>query len=177
MVKRGERRKRLKVHIILFISGLKTIYSLMFGVPETKRKLMLPIILFNMHTFFSLFNFSRANFLHIYFFSPISVFWGYHKQGSCQAGMSAAISKVSIFYLKCCFSFICAAGILLLMQSLAWPLCNSVDFRFIQQLRRSDLREFVVFLQPTQSINSGCDCCHNANICWPLRLLHSLNTL
>lgn len=26
----------------------------------------------------------------------ISVFWGYHKQGSCQAGLSAAITKVNI---------------------------------------------------------------------------------
>lgn len=34
--------------------------------------------------------------LRVFFSRLFSVFWGYHKQGSCQAGMSAAISKVNI---------------------------------------------------------------------------------
>lgn len=34
--------------------------------------------------------------LRVLFSRLFSVFWGYHKQGSCQAGMSAAISKVNI---------------------------------------------------------------------------------
>lgn len=34
-----------------------------------------------------------------FYYFLFSVFWGYHKQGSCQAGMSAAITKVSIKFL------------------------------------------------------------------------------
>lgn len=33
---------------------------------------------------------------HLFSLSAVSVFWGYHKQGSCQAGLSAAVTKVNI---------------------------------------------------------------------------------
>lgn len=42
--------------------------------------------------------FSLALTFYLSFCLFVSVFWGYHKQGSCQAGMSAAISKVNILF-------------------------------------------------------------------------------
>lgn len=40
---------------------------------------------------------TKTNFCLLYLW--ILVFWGYHKQGSCQAGLSAAITKVNILFI------------------------------------------------------------------------------
>lgn len=45
----------------------------------------------------TLLQWKQSNKILLFFFNFLfPVFWGYHKQGSCQAGLSAAITKVNI---------------------------------------------------------------------------------